>query len=338
VSDPHQQPVDGDDVAEQAASADDRPSRAIGRRLLAAIIDALTVAVPTAVLSVLIAERFTVLGQSDGRPVFSEVDQRRIDQIDEGFNRALRIGDALFTLSGPRWWLAVAVLLAMTGVVFVIIPGRAGGRTIGKQLTGLAGSAGHDDGPEMLHLEQILSEFGVTAATNTDKQDAYEPDDGPATSNPPIPDVLAGPTAVEPDIDTQGPNESEGDEQRSGMDYLDDALSDEPTPHDDASGQIPDIASDLASLGGSDDYRHWDPPGPGTENGPRDLSSSTGGFGDLALSESSLAESPLTASVVTDRQTLPEWNEAWEAWTYRDPNSGRLFRHDTERDRWEPIS
>jgi len=79
-------------------------------------------------------------------------------------------------------------------------------------------------------------------------------------------------------------------------------------------------------------------------------------FQDLALPESSLAESPLTATALalvaepaaattggaTATATAtgggdPVWSERCGAWVYQDPGSGRWFRHDTGSGRWQAL-
>ena len=49
------------------------------------------VALPTTVVALLLSERFSILDETSGRPRFSESDQLRINQIDEGFNRAIGV-------------------------------------------------------------------------------------------------------------------------------------------------------------------------------------------------------------------------------------------------------
>lgn len=310
---------------EVAQPHEGRAASATLRRLGAAVIDATTVAIPTGAVALAVAERFEIVADVGGRPQFSEIDQARIDTIDQGFNRAVRLGDQVFTLSGGRWWLAVFALVAITLVVFVVIPGRRNGRTLGKQAMGLAdGDKQSEDGPEIVPLDELLSEFGVST-TPIDL-------DGPAPTQ-------AGGDSSE----SVGGGSVASEPTDTGLDLLR-ALAGTSAPEatgataQDTAGSDPAMADDDPEIGRLEAYESGPTASPASNMAPA--------FADLILAESSLSESPLNATIAprseptgTDEPTArePEWSDTWRAWTYQDPESGRWFRHDTERERWVPI-
>lgn len=307
------------------------------------------VAVPTALVAVLLAERFTILDDATangGRPRFSDADQLRINEIDEGFNRALRLGDTVFTLSGLGWWLVVGVLVLLTTFVFVVVPGKFGRRSPGQSLLSVSATDAEDTAETVAIVTEPAAADWLTNQTGAEETavkdtDADESVDDTADSAPET--AESADTPVEADEAEPGPEQAVSDE----LD-LPEALS-----------AAESLATTPVTLADSSEYLDWDRQehAPNLTGNTRDKA---GSFNALTLTESSLAESPLNASTVqaatvqtatvqtagtaTATATAiataesPIWSDMWKAWLYWDPASDRWFRHDTSDNSWKPLT
>jgi hypothetical protein len=337
------------------------PTHAIGQpvstpsRLAAALIDMAVVAVPTGAVAVAASERFPILDDSGPRPRFSDSDQLRINQIDEGFNRAMRLGDTVFTLSGFGWWLTVLVLVILTTTVFVVLPSKLRRRTPGQSVLGLATT---DESDEESEAAAIMIES--LAGAGVDAQNPQNPLDWATTdsSNPDSPGDDG--TATDSSANDDSPVEASGDDSSRGSDRPDGEADDEPVVTADepvADHDQPPITTEPVSLGTPDEYLAWDREL--AEASPTDRSpTERDQFQTLTLTESSLAESPLNASTATaapEAETevaaesaaqtenvptaeSPIWSDLWKAWLYWDPGTDRWFRHDSDDNRWKPLT
>ena len=161
----------------------------------------------------------------------------------------------------------------------------------------------------------------------------------------------------EPEADDTSPRPIEPSRQDDARDDL--AVAEADLPEQSELADL--IRADLerhtgrtqVTLGGEDDYAAWNDPALVDLSG---TSVSSAGraerFDTLALPESSLSESPLTATAsrtderteaaaeprITTASVAPEWSTEWQAWIYRDDETDRLFRHDQDTNRWVPIS
>ncbi|MGI9614098.1 MAG: hypothetical protein ACR2QO_14405 [Acidimicrobiales bacterium] len=324
-------------------------------RAAATAIDGVTVAAPMLIVARLASERFPIEFRADGRARFSQADQQRINEIDESFNRAAEFGDNLYTLSGAGWWVTMAALLGLTVALLFIVPSRTGGRTIGKLALGVAGRAPAPagEGPDLIDSAARVAMI----SSPEDEASAGEPEAEPV----PVYE-LELPSESEL-IEQTEPEPQDGEEPATAPDK-----PGEPGPSvgtaDDGSTieELPDLAP-LADFG---DYEAWDRAETDLHSamGP-EYANGNGGFGVLALPESSLAESPLATTTIEQPSNgygqaradepidaahpgdaadatgggteTPTWSNEHSAWVFQDPASGRWFRHDTETDRWEPI-
>ncbi len=201
------------------------------RRALAVGIDLIAVALPTAAVALLTAERFAITGDLNGRPQFSEVDQLRINEIAATFNRAARFGDTVLTLSGPGWWATLGVLIALTVLVFVIVPGKLRRRTPGRLLLGLAApSAADNDGDDDDGIELVDSADAIETATT---HPAAVETGTTTQASPETTGTLDGEFGTEfgNETDGEGDSESDGDSgSESGADTdRGDAENDDPS-------------------------------------------------------------------------------------------------------------
>ena len=166
--------------------------------------------------------------RSSARP-----DQLRINEIDEGFNRAIRLGDTVFALSGSGWWLTFATLLALTVAVFIVLPMVLRRRSPGRLLLGMpvrSQRTDQDEPAELVSVEAALRGTGcdATAASDPDTADSNSGvatesgqtggsngNDGTVSGHgaTPIPDSLIGSTMTGADDETDGRPD---DEQPSG--------------------------------------------------------------------------------------------------------------------------
>ena len=318
------------------------------RFIPAALFDLALVLIPTAVAVAALRERFLVLPTGDRSPLFSSSDQQRINDIDQVFNRGLRLGDELHTLSGSGWWLTMATLVAATVTVFVAVPALRGRRTPGQHVMGIEAdddSFGEAIEP-LVHID--LSDGPAEnepAADSDDEQDGSEPnvgeledaerakvgeddyhDVGPGDDTT---HQLPDPFTVTPESERAIERHSVFASNRAEDESLDITEPDEPSitlgtnrqppatgptfgasPGRSSAGQI--------TLADESDYVRWD----------RERANSRRGSGNT-LVRSSARPTPTSE---------PEWSADWQAWMYWDAGSKRWFRHDTGDDRWVPVS
>ena len=204
------------------------------RRLLAAAIDVAAIIVPAALVAVVVAERFTVVGEVDGRPLFGAADQARIDEIDEGFNRAIRLGDSLLALSGGRLWFCLVVVVALAAAVFILAPWRLDGRTPGKLALGLA-DEDPDDPAELIHPDEVLyaldpanAELPARLREAAEAAEAASEAEDTAAGTPPPPALAGGPTGSPSTAEAADPADQATGDDATG----DDATEDDATEHD----------------------------------------------------------------------------------------------------------
>ena len=211
-------------MPESNAVTEESNQPTVARRLIATLVDAAVVATPTSIVALAASERFSILDRVDGTPIFSEPDQLRINEIDKGFNRAIRLGDTVFALSGSGWWLTFATLLALTVAVFVALPLVLRRRSPGRLLLGVPVRSEHtdrDEPAELVSVEAALKGTGYDSATAA-AEDTADPDPGVATERghtdssngsdgtvsghgaAPIPDSLIGSTMPGADDETDG--------------------------------------------------------------------------------------------------------------------------------------
>lgn len=309
---------------------------------MAGAIDVAVVALGTFVVALMLAERFRFVGQVDGRGVFSEADQARINQIDDGFNRAIRLGDSVLTLSGSGWWLTMLTLVGLTAVMFLIAPSRLERRTPGRVLLGLPKPVPSVPPGEPL---EILAEVDPLPAADGDDErlsddevrqvpdhpdadaDAVAAEPAPADRRTPVvPSAAveehpatdpptgepAQPPTIEP-VDTANTAETiDRAETAAPVGYADPAdraalgRTVETAEAVDRGEPEPVGAPTLrTTLGDSHEYLAWDRH-EGVRSTPVVNAKPTGTprFDALALPESSLADNPIHASAATS--TEPE--------------------------------
>ncbi|MEM9654975.1 MAG: RDD family protein [Actinomycetota bacterium] len=156
------------------------------RRLCAVIVDLLLVGLPALLMAVVGSERFSVVGEDGGRTQFSVADQLRINEIDEGLNRAVRLGDTVFTLSGGGLVLTLLTLVVLTALVFFVVPALQQGQTPGRSLLRLPVLLGDNTDVEVLGVavretteadstravEEILTTGSTGGRTSPDEEPA----------------------------------------------------------------------------------------------------------------------------------------------------------------------
>ncbi len=341
--------------------------RALPRRIVATTLDLVISIAPAAILGLLLVERFPLLVDDTGRRVLSDDDQQRIDDIGAGFNRAVELGDTLYALDGRGWWLTTALLAAMTVAVFVVVPAALGGRSPGKLLAGVRTAASDQADPGLGIVG--VDEHGVAQLVATEPEPERAADGLARTDERP---ERADRARTEPDQPAHvGDRVHPGDPSDPG-DSPPTVTDDRVTTGERAVGDAPSPATEStaapqgadgpgrparadrtpaqANLADEAEYLAWDldersTPSAAEKRAQVGATAATS-FERLALPESSLSESPLAATtLVRDERTTgapapaqtPVWSERWQAWLYEDVGTGRLFRHDTELDRWVPL-
>lgn len=277
------------------------------------------------------------------------------------------MGDTVSTLSGPGLWSTFATVALVTALVFFVVPLLTTGQTPDRAVLRLPVD-GHDDGE--------VKALAVSFANTTD--DGSYPSRSSVTDRPnrtkatqrtnPWPQApTTAPTATSSTA-TTGPvtaavqsSSKSGDApanppDRSTTADLVAADADQWKPDEfldliDA-GQDQSLASPPAVLADSNDGTSREEPAvlnlvePATIDDRR-----TAQFDTLILPESSLSETPLTATVSprakqaratkvrsATASATPERNSEWHAWVYPDHANGRWFRHDQDTNRWRLIS
>ena len=298
---------------------------ALWRHLPAITFDLATIAWPTTVAMAAFHERFTVLPTTDGSPRFSPVEQARINEIDQIFNRGIRVGDSIFTLSGSGWWLTMLVLVIATVTVFIAVPAVLGQRTIGQLLVGMAPLRNSDSAASRVAGEPDidLSE-GAADPVELEPADLQLPDPNSQDLVP----LHLEPEEIEPlDIEHSAPDsddDTNDDIELAGPDIdMTDGTTTEPTTSD---IDITDAARWLEmTLADEAEYRRWD----------RDFGTSAAQpAAQPAAGTTMVQPAQLDASSVE----RPEWSDDWNAWMYWDATTRRWYRHDTDNARWTPVS
>jgi hypothetical protein len=309
------------------------------RHLPAIAFDLATVAWPTTVAMVTLHERFTILPTTDGSPRFSPIEQARINEIDQVFNRGIRVGDAIFTLSGSGWWLTMLVLVVMTITVFIAVPAVLGQRTIGQLLVGMA----RTPAPDRLAP-------AITAAAQIDLSDPAFSDEYDGVAPAP---TLAAPMPLDLDmihLDSSAGDATGYDDKTAGdaADNTDDST--EPAVEIDAvdidavDTNAVDIDAGDADIDVTDgarwaqvtladeaDYLRWD----------REFGETAA---EPAAGSTMVQTAPVTApQAPASPQTAataerPEWSDDWDAWMFWDVATRRWYKHDTDDNRWVPVS
>jgi uncharacterized RDD family membrane protein YckC len=118
------------------------PTKVLGRRYVAHLIDALVRVAAAVVPFVLLAERVDTNGFD---PTIADR-YERVDTFAVGADRAIRIDDRLFILERQELVIIAAIALGVVLLFDVLIQGRAGW-TLGKALTGLRTVKGTGERP-----------------------------------------------------------------------------------------------------------------------------------------------------------------------------------------------
>jgi len=296
----------------------------LGRMVAAALVDISVVTIPTALAVMVLHERFPFLPGSAGLR-FSPSDQERIDQIDNGFSRALELGDSLYTLSGRGWWFSLGLLVILTISVYVIVPAKYRLRTPGQLLMGIAPPV--TDEPEIVAVIDLSapppdpSEPAEQQAGPEDGEDdeagGDNPDRGDANNNTSdtsdTAEGVAAPDRADPDAEDEcDRSHPDADGDRTADDVPEAATTgteaeagpaDNPDRTESVEADQVDL-TDRAHLGAitladEADYLRWDRDNgqssepQGTSGAARDSS-----FEKLALPESSLSDAPLTVATL----------------------------------------
>ncbi len=316
-------------------------------RFVAALVDMMVVAMPTIVVALVLSERFPILDNSNGRPRFSEPDQLRINEIDQGFNRAMRLGETVFTLSGSGWWLTLLVLITLTAFVFVVLPSKLKLRTPGQLLLSVPLVADADEQLETVIIVDDPSEIEDPSGDRVQENGTESGADEASSFDNANTQESSEPTRESADS-ADSSNASE--------------TADTTDPSHSSESQPAEIASPV-SLGDTGDYLAWDREQATTAASASASRSAGSSFDSLALTESSLAESDLNASTAVKTKSAtpsaaataatttvaattangagtaesPIWSDLWNAWLYWDPASDRWFRHDTDNNCWKPL-
>ncbi len=349
-----------------AASQEHEPSPVV-QRITSVLVDAVVVAVPTAIVALAVSERFSILDRVDGTPIFSESDQLRINEIDQGFNRAVRIGDTVFALSGSGWWLTLLTMLVLIAVVFVVLPSVLRRRSPGRLVAGLEAPSQHDGRDEPAELVSVEAALrGTGCATTTSETEAGNGaadgvetgDGGQGQRGDPIPESLTGstmtPTGDEiddnPDSrqplgstldqlrgDTPGPAGDAALDPTAEQDHMSTQNDRDPNPvalTGEAAGGTVEPPPPV-TLADADDYLDWEQSGAPRPTRSSTASGSAGaGFDNLALPESSLAELPIHASTVADKPAALNRDEtAGDLPTWSDTCNAWLY-WDQNSERW----
>lgn len=359
------------------------------RRAAAAAVDLCLVGLPTALFALLSAERFQIIEFNDGRARFALEDQVRINEIDTGLNRAMQFGDTVFTLSGIGLMLTMLVLTTLTVLVFFIVPGLRRGQTPGRSILGLP--VRPDDTTDVEVISVSVTDADIEADPDeadgfptepfnaAKKPDAakdeirHESSSARQPDAPSIDDVYEAEQTIATDgilIVPSGPIDSglhqttldlDVREQNDEQDHRANRLRQE------LEAEIENGSRSIqVTLGNDDDYAEWDElDGLNLTDRPEKNNGRENPFETLTLPESSLSETPLTAtngrsgrSPVPESQSCatatverkrktedevrseitPEWSPEWQSWVYLDEANRRWFRHDQAADRWIPIN
>ena len=345
------------------------------RRFAAAALDVMFVAMPAMLLAATSAERFSIIEETGGRARFSVPDQLRINEIDQGLNRAMQVGDTVLTLSGAGLWLTLITLAMLTVLVFFVVPGLQRGQTPGRSLMRLPIQADDEAGVELLSVS--VTETASEPTERTDSQPAPQPSSEITSIDKAATEVrdqnTDRDTDQDIDLDLQSAPVPEAQLAESALEAEPNREPESaPAPAEDQNRELRDLLQSgieqgmpaaQVTLGDDAEYDRW------TDLDDLDLvdrhdggQSQDNPFETLTLPESSLSETPLTASTgrngaSTDRQcatatvergtetgteaeqepstaVTPEWSEELQSWVYRDEATDRWFRHDQDANRW----
>ncbi|MEM7274636.1 MAG: RDD family protein [Actinomycetota bacterium] len=292
----------------RAAAADGPAGAALPRRLTALLTDLALVAGPTVAIAAAAAERFPILDDSGTRPRFDPLDQQRINEIDQGPNRALQLGDTVLTLSGSGLWLTVAALVILTALVFFAIPAVRNGQTPGRSLLRVPPTQTPTDGAAILQVTMVAGEPDEPSAQAESRPETDRPnrtvDTGPTEPTTATESELEPVTAdpvnePEPIIEPDPVNEPEP--------IIEPDPVNEPEPIIEVDARLPAPEPDQAP-------------------------DQTPGAAVVDIDELERAEDGDASSAAS-----PIWSERWSAWVYRDADTRRWFFHDETSGRWKPI-
>ena len=284
------------------------------RFIAAAAFDLALVVAPTAAVAAGLAEHFVFLETDSSPDWFSPADQARINEIDETINRGLHFGGELHTLSGTGLWLTVAVMVIASAVVFVLIPALFDKLTPGQYLMGIQLSGDPEGIVERASQADPVGECPrFVEPEKLFKPKELEPYMLTAESEAALAQHRVFATASSKNRSPKGgPVREPADELTIEIEV--DVTDAGPTPPTRAGrsqfGQI--------ILADADDYLRWD------REQDRD---------GKASGTTLVRSAPVRSS-----KTKPEWSSDWNAWMYCDEANKRWYRHDTEADRWLPIT
>lgn len=395
------------------------------RRFAAAALDVVFVALPTILLAALSSERFSIIEQTNDRARFSVPEQLRINEIDQGLNRAMQFGDTVITLSGAGLWVTLLTLAMLTVLVFFVIPGLQQGQTPGRSLLRLPVRSDDDGGVELLSMSVTdaapEADAGPppeprrarAAAARTRPTEPDHTDPGFVLTEPKVADPVEAPMdqttdgaavsaiTTAPAADSAATSAMEAATHSTAdtatdttvqpvagmaqaattrpdvapaLDLSTSAVTDAGQPtssgRGDAAALVDLVRADIergrpvvqVTLGDDNDYDQWgDLDDLDLVDRHEETPKPDSSFDTLTLPESSLSETPLTATigpggataraagttVTVDRETNveqgatarvePEWSAEWQSWVYRDDATGRWYRHDEDAGRWVPI-
>ncbi len=291
----------------------DRP-RLEPERLTVVTIDLGLMFVVPAMVALSQVERFRV----DGAGLLVDAaDQVRIDEIDQGFHRAVELGDHLYVLSALGWWGALVALVVSSWTIVVAFPPAAGGRTPGAVVVGRLAArarlddrivrparrgAGTDAGDEASAPARLASSPAIAGLPSGELRPT-------GRAEPPTIDLVEPRRRAEPetgaDVDGGAGDRPGGDRVRAGT--IDLATPEpiapprrpvRPAPRRSSAAEAPPPHDPRRSwLGDADDYRQWETAGGRWGDG---APAGSPAFDELVLPESSLGDgiSAVTADAV----------------------------------------
>lgn len=291
-------------------------STALPRRIAALGIDLLLVGIPALILAAVVAERFTILDDSGPRPRFELAEQERINEIDQGANRALQLGDMVYTLSGSGLWLTVAALVVLTATVFFLIPAARGGQGLGRTVLRIPREQRRSANIDVESITLIAPETGEVGPAEDDLAPTEE-------LKPPPPLDAAKRRATSDDADPTVAAVDPIQVMKNGFAEID-RLPDVDEPD-------PESGSDIEAA----ETTALDP-----DNTDRDADTevdSNETVDDANATEASAAQQTTTTTSSPAAGTSPIWSERWNAWASQDPETRRWFLHDEQTGRWNPL-
>ncbi len=135
---------------------DPSSTKVLGRRVVAGLIDFLTVSLLAAYFANTQSEKFSIVERSaEGDPVWSSADFERIQSYADGFNRAQEFGDTLHVFDFLDVFLITLVTTLLALLSKVLIPANTGW-SLGQRLLGLRVIDGTGENPTVAgHLSRM---------------------------------------------------------------------------------------------------------------------------------------------------------------------------------------